>query len=219
MGWGLSNADIGRALNISRQAVGKHVRKGMPTDSIEHARSWYLNNVGFRGGYKRGTFSRLPTRVVTTAFDAAGDDSLDYLDRVSREGLDNPPPAQDDPPRLDNFAEEFWSDDPCMDICNIVCDGDETPLKTPEGVADVFHCLHASMRLHLFLMPTILASRVGAKDREAAEQVMYDWVRLFCRHWWGEGFEDLPMLSQRVSKLSEWYHPFSKDEAQHVDNE
>ena len=219
MGWGLSNADIGRALNISRQAVAKHVRKGMPTDNIENARSWYLNNVGFRGGYKRGMFSRLPARIVTTTFNTDGDGALDYLDSVSREALDNSTTAQDDPPRLDNSPEGFWSDDPCMDICNIVCDGDETPLKTPEGVADVFHCLHASMRLHLFLMPTILASRVGAKDREAAERVMYEWVYLFCRHWWGEGFEDLPMLSQKATKLSEWYHPFSSDEAQVVAHE
>jgi hypothetical protein len=218
MHWGLSNADIGRALNISRQAAAKHIKKGMPTDSIENARSWYLGNVGFRGSYKRGSFSRLPVRVVTTPFDGDAAGALDYLDHVSREVLDASP-AQDDPPRLDNFPEGFWSDDPCMDICNILCDGDEAPLKTPEGVADVFHCLHAAMRLHLFLMPTILASRVGAKDREAAEQVMYDWVRLFCRHWWGQGFEDLPMLSQKVTKLSEWYRPFSKDEAQVVDHE
>jgi hypothetical protein len=42
----LTYADIGRALGgISRQAVHKLVKRGMPTASIEAARQWHLANV------------------------------------------------------------------------------------------------------------------------------------------------------------------------------
>ena len=185
MSYGVSNAAIAQHLNISRQAVTKHRRRGMPCESVEAAAGWYFSNVSTTRR-KRGTYSTLPMRVPAYHFEDE---------------------ASDAPPPLDQFPPDFWGESATGSIIKILGRGKAEPLKKRENVLAMMFCLHAAMRLHLRLMPSIMATRVGARDTEAAEDALMQWSCAFAAHWFGEGFQKEPILPTNIKKLSDFFRP------------
>ncbi len=193
--YGFSNAAIAKHLDISRQAVTKHRRRGMPNESLEAASAWYHGNVSVTRR-KRGTFSTLPIRVAAFDFD---DDAID-----AREVRDE---ASVEPPPLDDFPAGFWGTDATKSILDILSSKKTKIFSKRENTIAAFFCINAGMRLHLRLMPAIMAKRVGARDREAAEDALMEWACQFAAHWFGEDFEKEPILPEGITRLDEFYRP------------
>ena len=75
-----------------------------------------------------------------------------------------------------------------------------------ENIAAVFFCVHAAMRLHLRLMPEMMAPRLARlRDRESIEAELMEWSCRFAAHWFGPDFEREPILPQSVNTLTEFY--------------
>jgi len=200
MGYGVSNAAIAQHLNISRQAVTKHRRRGMPCDSVEAAAGWYFCNVS-TSRRKRGTYSNLPTRLPPYRFD---DDDATCAAIAALEGTDE---ANIEPPPLDDFPPGFWGTDATKSILDILSSKNAKIFSKRENTIAAFFCIFAAMRLHLRLMPSIMAKRLGARDREAAEAALMEWSCQFASHWFGEDFEREPILPQDIARLSDFYRP------------
>ena len=203
--YGASNQQIANRLNISRQAVTKHRRRGMPCESVEAAAGWYFSNVSTTRR-KRGTYSTLPLRVPAYRFEE-DDASADAIASLSGDYE-----ASDAPPPLDNYPPDFWGESATGSIIKILGRGKAAPFKKHENVLAMMFCLHAAMRQHLRLMPGIMAKRVGARDTEAAEDALMQWSCAFAAHWFGEGFEKEPILPTDIEKLSEFYRPLGGEE-------
>ena len=205
MSYGVSNAAIAQHLNISRQAVTKHRRRGMPCESVEAAAGWYFCNVSTTRR-KRGTYSSLPMRLPAYRFDDDG--TAEVIAALS--GADE---VRTEPPKsvkLDNFPPDFWGESATRSIISILGKGKTAPFKKRENVLATMFCLFAAMRLHLRLMPSIMAKRIGARDVEAAEDALMEWSCSFAAHWFGEGFEKEPILPTNIEKLSEFYRPLEE---------
>jgi hypothetical protein len=200
MPYGVSNAAIAQHLNISRQAVTKHRRRGMPCESVEAAAGWYFCNVSTTRR-KRGTYSNLPMRLPAYRFD---DDDATAAAIASLSGDDE---ASDAPPPLDDFPAGFWGTSATKSVLEILGDGSTKAFREREGVLAAFLCIFAAMRLHLRLMPSIMAKRVGARDTEAAEDALMEWSCQFAAHWFGPDFEREPILPTNIEKLSDFYRP------------
>lgn len=199
-GYGVSNSEIARELGISRQAVSRHRRRGMPCENIAAAIGWYRCNVD-TSRKRRGTFSRLPARCLPMD---------DYDARAALRFFEGDETPEPDPLKLDTFPPDFWASDPPTQICEILAGGKPKAFKTREDVCAVFSCLDAAKRLHLCLMPAQVAATLPASDRERVEAALCVWVDLFCRHWWGEDYQSQPILSQSVKRLDEFYKPLGK---------
>jgi hypothetical protein len=89
----------------------------------------------------------------------------------------------------------------------ILGDASTKTFRNRASVLAAFLCILAAMRLHLRLMPSIMAKRVGARDTEAAEDALIEWSCAFAAHWFGEGFEKEPILPTNIEKLSDFYRP------------
>ncbi len=48
----ITQAELAAAMGVSRQIIANHIKKGMPTDSIEAAKAWHTQNVGVRAKRK-----------------------------------------------------------------------------------------------------------------------------------------------------------------------
>jgi hypothetical protein len=203
MPYGVSNAAIAQHLNISRQAVTKHRRRGMPCDSVEAAAGWYFCNVSTTRR-KRGTYSTLPTRLPAYHFD---DDDATAEAIAALSGANG---AKVEPPPLDDFPAGFWGTDATKSILDILSSKKAKIFTKRENTIAAFFCINAAMRLHLRLMPSIMAKRVGARDREAAEDALMEWSCAFAAHWFGEGFEKEPILPEGISRLDEFYQPLEQ---------
>jgi hypothetical protein len=200
MSYGVSNSAIAQHLNISRQAVGKHRRRGMPCSSLADASAWYFNNVSTTRR-KRGSYSTLPMRVRPFDFDY-DDGSAEAIAALS--GADG---AKVEPPPLDDFPAGFWGESATKSILEILGSGSTKTFRNRASILAAFLCIFAAMRLHLRLMPSIMAKRVGARDCEAAEAALMEWSCAFAAHWFGEGFEKEPILPTNISALTEFYRP------------
>jgi hypothetical protein len=198
--YGYSNAAIAKHLDISRQAVTKHRRRGMPNESLEAASAWYHSNVSVTRR-KRGSYSTLPMRVRPFDFDY-DDGSAEAIAALS--GGDE---AKVEQPPLDDFPDGFWGTDATKSILDILSSKKTKIFTKRENTIAAFFCIFAAMRLHLRLMPKIMAQRVGARDREAAEDALMEWSCAFASHWFGEGFEKEPILPTNISALTEFYRP------------
>jgi hypothetical protein len=206
--FGVSNSAIANHLGISRQAVTKHRKRGMPCESVEAASAWYFANVSTTRK-KRGTFSTLPVRLPS--YDMSGSDALDYLDRVnSGEDEADFTPA---PVRLDNYPEGFWGEGATKSILRILGNEKTAPFKKRENVIAAWLCINAAMRLHLKLMPSIMSERIaGLRDRDAIQAELMEWVCTFAAHWYGPHFEGDPILPESIDKLSDFYRPLEGKE-------
>ena len=198
--YGYSNSAIASHLGISRQAVGKHRRRGMPNESLEAASAWYFNNVSTTRR-KRGSYSTLPMRVRPFDFDH-DDGSAEAIAALS--GADG---AKVEPPPLDDFPAGFWGTDATKSILDILSSKKAKIFTKRENTIAAFFCIFAAMRLHLRLMPSIMAKRVGSRDCEAAEAALMEWSCAFAAHWFGEGFEKEPILPTNISALTDFYRP------------
>jgi hypothetical protein len=115
--------------------------------------------------------------------------------------------ASDAPPPLDDFPAGFWGTSATKSVLEILGDGSTKAFREREGVLAAFLCIFAAMRLHLRLMPSIMAKRVGARDTEAAEDALMEWSCQFAAHWFGPDFEREPILPTNIEKLSDFYRP------------
>jgi hypothetical protein len=204
MGYGVSNAAIAEHIGISRQMVTKHRRRGMPCDSLGAASAWYFTNVS-TSRRKRGTFSNLPTRLPRFDFD----DDATAAAIASLSGADE---ASAGPPPLDDFPAGFWGTSATKSILDILGNGSTATFRKRESILAAFLCIFAAMRLHLRLMPRIMAGRVGARDREAAEAALMEWSCQFAAHWFGADFEREPILPANIERLSDFFRPLEGKE-------
>jgi hypothetical protein len=204
MGYGVSNAAIAEHIGISRQMVTKHRRRGMPCDSLGAASAWYFANVS-TSRRKRGTFSNLPTRLPRFDFD----DDATAAAIASLSGADD---ASTEPPPLDDFPAGFWGTSATKSILEILGNGSTKTFRKRESILAAFLCIFAAMRLHLRLMPRIMAGRVGARDREAAEAALMEWSCQFAAHWFGADFEREPILPEDIERLSDFFRPLEGKE-------
>lgn len=205
MSYGISNSAIAEHLGISRQMVTRHRRRGMPNDSLGAASAWYFSNVSTTRR-KRGTYSTLPMRVRSFDFD---DDAATTEAIAALSGADE---AKVEPPPLDDFQPDFWGTSATKSILEILGSGSTKAFRKREAVMAAFFCIFAAMRLHLRLMPSIMARRVGARDTEAAEAALMEWSCQFAAHWFGPDFEREPILPQDIGKLSDFYRPLEGEE-------
>ena len=205
MGYGVSNAAIAEHLGISRQMVTKHRRRGMPCDSLGAASAWYFANVS-TSRRKRGTCSRLPMRLPAYRFDH-DDGTAEAIAALS--GADESSTA---PPPLDDFPPGFWGTSATLSILDILGNGSTKTFRKRESILAAFLCIFAAMRLHLRLMPRIMAGRVGARDREAAEAALMEWSCQFAAHWFGPDFKREPILQENIEKLSDFFRPLEGKE-------
>lgn len=188
--YGASNQQIADRLNISRQAVTRHRKRGMPCSSVEDAAAWYQSNVDY--SRRRGTFSILPRRVQL--FDPESDAIIAELE-------DKPQPV-----RLDYFADGFWGESATATILDILGGGSTKAFRKRENVIAAFFCIFAAMRLHLRLMPALMARRVAKKRSvEEIEDELMQWSCAFASHWFGKDFEREPILPQGINTLTEFY--------------
>jgi len=197
MRFGISDKDIAQHIGISRQAVGKHRKAGMPTDSVDAATSWYLSNVN--GSRRKGLHTPL-ARVPSFDFD----DQTDYLATINLE-------EEPEPVRLDYFPNEFWGESAIASILDILGDGSTKAFRKRENVIAAFFCIFAGMRLHLRLMPQLMAKRMVKKRTvEEVEAELMEWSCAFASHWFGEGFEREPILPTNINALREFYRALDK---------
>jgi len=204
MPYGISNTVIAQHLNISRQAVTKHRRRGMPNESLEAASAWYHGNVSV-SRRKRGTFSTLPARVRPFDFDY-DDGSAEAIAALS--GADEADEEFPKPVKLDNFPSDFWGESATRSIIKILGKGKTAPFKKREAVLAAWFCISAAQRCQLKLMPQMLAPLlVGLRDREDIEAQLMEWCCQFAAHWFGEGFEKEPILPTNISALTDFYRP------------
>lgn len=193
--YGASNQEIANRLNISRQAVTRHRKKGMPCSSVEDAVAWYQSNVD--GSRRRGTFSILPKRVFTPSFNTECDRIIAEL-----EGRDEEP----EPVRLDNFPSDFWGESAVGAIIKILGGGSTKPFRKREDVLAVWLCVNAAMRLHLRLMPRMMAGRLAKlRDPEDIEDELMEWSCAFAARWYGKDFEREPILPEHLARLDEFF--------------
>jgi hypothetical protein len=204
MPYGVSNSAIAQHLNISRQAVGKHRRRGMPCDSVEAAAGWYFCNVS-TSRRKRGTYSTLPARVRPFHFDY-DDGSAEAIAALS--GAEEASEEFPKSVKLDRFPSDFWGASATGSIIKILGKGKTTPFKKREGVLAAWFCISAAQRCQLKLMPEMLAPLlVGLRNREDIEAQLMEWAIAFAEHWNGKDYWREPILPTNISKLSEFYQP------------
>ena len=181
--YGASNQAIANRLGISRQAVTRHRRKGMPCTSIEDATAWYQTHVDY--SRRRGTFSILPRRLPA------------FVPELE----DKPEPM-----RLDYFEEGFWGESAVASILSILGDGSTKAFRKRENTIAAFFCIFAAMRLHLRLMPELMAKRLAKmRDADDIEAELMEWSCRFAQHWFGPDFEREPILPRHVKRLNEFY--------------
>lgn len=180
----VSHQAIADRLGISRQQVGKYVAKGMPTSSVESALSWYECNTTYRRRKQSATAYAVPV----LCFD---DDEVEQEIK---------------PLCLDDYAPHFWGADAAASIACVLLEGQTKP-ATAVQVACVFNCVGAAMRRHLCEMPARMAKRVAARDVQAAEDALCEWVELFCARWFGDDYRQLPMLPKDARTLADFYRP------------
>jgi hypothetical protein len=204
MSYGVSNSAIAQHLNISRQAVGKHRRRGMPCSSLADASAWYFHNVSTTRR-KRGTFSQLPMRVRPFDFDY-DDASAEAIASLS--GADEASEEFPKPVKLDNFPSDFWGESATRSIIKILGKGKTAPFKKREGILAAWFCISAAQRCQLKLMPQMLAPLlVGLRDREDIEAQLMEWAIAFAEHWNGKDYYREPILPTNIEKLSDFYRP------------
>lgn len=191
--YGASNQQIADRLNISRQAVTRHRKRGMPCDSVESAVLWYQTNVDY--SRRRGTFSRLPSRPI---FDPECDAIIAELEGTP------------EPVRLDRFPDDFWGESAIGSILRILGGGSSKPFRKRENTIAAFFCIFAAMRLHLRMMPELMARRVAKKRSvEEVEAELMEWSCRFAAHWFGEDFESEPILPRNINTLEDFYSSLS----------
>ena len=189
--YGASNQQIANRLNISRQAVTRHRKRGMPCSSVDDAVAWYQGHVDY--GRRRGTCSRLPVRVFT--FDPEGDAIIAELEGTP------------EPVRLDQFPDAFWGDAAVGSILRILGNGSTKAFRKRENVVAAMFCIFAAMRLHLRSMPALMAKRVAKKrTAEEVEAELMEWSCAFASHWFGKDYESQPILPENIKTLAEFYH-------------
>lgn len=167
----------------------------MPCSSVADAVAWYATHVD--ASRRRGTFSRLPTRIFTPSFDPECDAIIAEL-----EGNEQEP----EPMRLDYFADDFWGESATASILNILGDGSTKAFRKRENVVAAMLCVFAAMRLHLRLMPQLMAKRVAKKRTvEEVEAELMEWVCAFASHWFGADYQREPILPQNINALTQFY--------------
>jgi hypothetical protein len=198
--YGVSNQQIADQLNISRQAVTRHRKRGMPCSSLPDALAWYGRHVD--ASRRRGTFSILPRRVFAPSFDPECDRIIGQI-----EGNEQEP----EPVRLDYFAKDFWGDSATASILNILGGGSTKAFRHRENVIAAFFCIFAGMRLHLRLMPQMMARRMVKKRTvEQVEAELMEWSCAFASRWFGKDFEKEPILPTNINALREFYRALDK---------
>jgi hypothetical protein len=160
-------SQIADALNMSKQAVSRHVKNGMPTTSVETAVDWYEMNV-------RKTRSRRP-----------------HLHNFTKHAAPAwTPPA---PVKLDTFPADFWQDDPVEQIA-LTLGEDAAEITTADDAVRfcgaVLHAVLGCIRTHVLMMPTLAAEAANPDDPEAAERALDQWAALFMRRWSGEDWQE-----------------------------
>ena len=108
--------------------------------------------------------------------------------------------------RLDYFAEDFWGESATKSILKILGGKSTKTFSKRENTVAAFFCIFAAMRLHLRLMPALMAKRVAKKRTvEEVEAELMEWSCAFASHWFGKDFESEPILPENIKTLTEFY--------------
>lgn len=191
----VSQKAIADALGISQPGVARHVRKGMPTDSVEAALAWHRRNV--RPQRQRPRQSRTVPRSVTTtppppttpdaiASAATAESSLEELAQlraIARRGL------ADAQATGDSYNLRAWTL-AASKILDQTATAEERLLAVARTkrelltVGEARECfgevLHDVRKL-LDSAPAALAARANPSDVHHARQVIQDWVNTALR--------------------------------------
>lgn len=202
----ISNRQIADSLGISRQAVGKHRRNGMPGDSIESAQAWYASHVGC--SRRKGRVTHYTKRDAVRAIFLPPDETASILASFNNDSLDEV--DFNEPLTLDDYPPGFWGVDASASIARILLGNSKQTASGVEVLA-IFHCIQAAMRRHLRDMPERMAARIGGPNRQRIEDALYEWIEMFCAHWHGSDFRDDPMLPKDLTRLEDFYRPITED--------
>ena len=204
--FGVSNTTIANHLGISRQMVTKHRRRGMPCDSLEAAAAWYAANVSTTRR-KRGTCSILPPRLPAYRFDDDFDSAAAIAALVAA-NTDAADCFKTKAVKLDRFAPDFWGESATRSILEILGNGKTKLFTKRENVLAAWFCINAAQRLHLRLMPQMVAPLlVGLRDQDEIERQLMEWSIAFASLWYGPDFEGEPILPESVQSLDEFFRP------------
>lgn len=156
---GVSLSAIAAELGITKQAVARHVKNGMPTDSVGVAVGWYEGNVRSRGRSRASVKSHaLPASIAHW--------------------------LGEEPIELDDF--DFWHSDAVEQIA-LSIGADEPALDTPEAMFAfcdlVLHAVLSVIRLHVAQMPTRCAHRANPQHPATAESALQEWSDAFFERW------------------------------------
>jgi hypothetical protein len=172
---------IAEKLGISRQAVAKHRRRGMPAD-LDAAVHWYSTNVSY--SRRKG---QPPYFSTEDAGHAVRLTTLDDLEETVT---------------LDDYPPGFWGEDASVSITSIVMAEHDSP-ATAADILALWSCVNAAMLRHLH----DLSKRMGEQLGRRAEDMLYQWTELFCARWFGDDFREQPMLTKSARELTDFYRP------------
>lgn len=160
----IPHRQIAESLNVTRQHVSSMVKRGLPTTSIEAAKSWYDRNVQSR--YSRGRWRRFsspeadpsPVEFEELDFDLVEQDyTLAPLQLTPHHYKDIVPDTE----------IEAWFD---------------REVGSVEEAAEVGAILLQMLRCYIDEMPHVMAERCNPLEPERARQELQHWVETFDRH-------------------------------------
>ena len=147
---GVSYSLIADELGITKQAIARHVKNGMPIDSVGVAVGWYEANVRVRGRSRAGRRHSLPASMA------------DWI------AVDKSPKQ---PLALDDF--DFWQGDPIEQIA-LASGDDSLSLHSAEAMLAfcdlLLHRVLSVIRLQVAQMPARLAHRSNPQRPALADQ-------------------------------------------------
>lgn len=185
----VSQKAIADALGISQPGVARHVKKGMPVDSIESALAWHRRNIRPqrqrpRQGRKATAvaMATTPTTPDTIASAATAESSLEELAElrtIARQGLADAQAAGD------TYSLRAWTLAQAR-ILDQAATAEERLLAVARSkrelltVGEARECFGevlADVRKLLDSAPAALAARANPSDVHHARTVIEDWVR------------------------------------------
>jgi len=187
----VSQKAIADALGITQPGVAKHIRKGMPVDSVESALAWHRRNVRPqrsrprrarivpRGAPEPVVTPRTPAEAASAATTASSLEELAELRTIARRGLADAQVAGDD------YGLRAWT----LAQAKIIDQAATTEerllaisrakgeLLTVGEAREAFGTVLLDVRKLLDAAPAALAAKANPSDVHHARQVIEDWVR------------------------------------------
>lgn len=196
----VSQKAIADALGITQPGVAKHVRKGMPTDSIEAAAAWHYRNVRPQRPRTRHTRQRITTAPTTPAAAASAATAASSLEEIAelrtiaRRGL------ADAQATGDSYGLRQWT----LAQAKILDQAASTEerllaisrakgeLLTVQEAREVFGSVLMDVRKLLDAAPASLAAKVNPGDPDHARLMLDDWLKGALRTLHRGGDDDNP---------------------------